>query len=186
MSSTKQLFLNAARNGQAVFIPIHVEISLMKHGFLKRQWKPITEVRRAGELSIEIADALKGKVPALITTQTSKPLIKPGKQDILARDPHPSAIKNPKHSKFLQDNKTSIALVSGASVGLCIDWTLAACLNRGIQPIVVLDATNASVDEPRMNNDNAALFLEIAREQDWLPKCLTASTDDVIGWAKEL
>ena len=187
MENARTLFLNAARQRQAVFVPVHVERDLIE----QEQASP--ETKRAGELSQSVANALTGKVPMLITTLSSKALIKlplnaliqPDKYGITVRNGHFSAIDNPKHQKFLKRNKTSVALISGTAVGLCVDWTIASCIRKDITPIVIMDATDLGVDGQQTTPANRAAFERAANEQ-WQGHCLTTCTSEVEEWAQEL
>jgi len=187
MSEARQLFLNAARQGQSVFVPVHIEKDLIDTEILD------TRTKRAAELSISVAQSLKGVVPMLITTLSSKALIQlplkslfnPNKYGLTVRDGNFSAIDNPRHSKFLERNQTSVALISGVATGLCVDWTIANCLNRNIKPIVIMDATDLDVDAPECTRANRAAF-ERASKKQWLDMCLTTCASEVNDWADEL
>jgi len=180
MNPAKQIFLNAARQGRAVFIPVHVEDKLINTTTLS----PI-ETKRTGDLSISIAKALKKKVPALITTLNSRPLIKGGSGDKTTRNSNFSAINNPKHSRFIQRNGSSVALISGTAAGLCVSFTIADCIERKITPIAVMDAINLPIEAVKATPDNYNEFRQAAAST-WAPNVLTASHDEIIAWANEI
>ena len=179
MNPAKDIFLEAARKGQAVFIPVHIERIML-------ETPPISLTdTRVKELSIEAAEALKNKVPSLITTLRSKRLIKAGKIDVVARNKNFSAVNNPKHKKFLERNDTSVALISGVSAGLCVSFTIADCKKQSIIPVAIMDAINLPIEAPRTTPENYELFKQSAASM-WSPDILTASTDEVVTWAQEL
>lgn len=174
MKTTKDIFLAAARQGQAVHIRVHMEKASSL--FFGR-----SDVgRRVFNKALKLKEVFQDKVWTLSTTLISGSIIPIGPHDVHRQSSGFSAIENERHTKFLKENDITVALISGVHASKCPDKTRADCLQRGITPIMIMDAIDLSAPDY-----DREWFQELA-EDTWGKDTLTAMTEDIIEWVVEI
>lgn len=184
MNSAKDIFLNAARQGRAVHIGVHLDV------IFHNDLKTFPDVRRSFNNAQKIGDALLGKTTSLWTSMVPPFAISNMDErlengDQYAQSRKFSAINNRFHQRYLREQNTQAALITGVSAPLCVSTTRNSCLKINIAPIMVIDAIDIAIGAERLNWLNRGAAKAQAKNL-WGEDCLTATTKEVISWVAEI
>ena len=174
MAGAKQIFLDAARQDKAIHIGVHVELFMLNHLYGSKA------VLRSMAQAQAVGAAVSSKLTTLWTTRNSGLLAPQGPKDRFVMHRAFSAIANPKHSDFIEKNDIQVSLITGMTASKCVDATKRDCEQRGMTPIMVLDA----IDLCAPGNDRE--WLQELAEDQWGQSLHTAMTSDIEQWVREI
>lgn len=164
MKTAKDIFISAAKDNTAVNIGVHWELAIINSFVF------VPHILQAWSNARILGETLADVTPSLWTALRSSLVVNAGPKDRFVTHDNPSAIANAKHSEFLEEHGINVALISGIAATRCVKITRDDCINRGIEPIMVTNATDLCEDP----------------EKIWGPGCFSTTIEEVTKWVEEL